>query len=29
MLFLAAVVFGLGFGLGEALINGLIGLLKR
>lgn len=27
--FVAAVVFGFGAGLGWALINGLIGLLKR
>lgn len=28
-LFLAAVVVGLGFGLGTALMNGLLGLIKR
>jgi len=28
-LFLAAIVFGLGFGLGTAIINGLIGLVHR
>jgi hypothetical protein len=29
MLFLAAIVFGMGFGLGEAIISGLLGLIKR
>lgn len=29
MLFLAAIVFGMGFGLGEAIITGLLGLIKR
>ena len=29
MLFLAAIVFGAGFGLGNAIINGLLGLIKR
>ena len=28
-LFLAAIVFGLGFGLGEAIINGILGLIGR
>ena len=28
-LFLAAIVFGLGFGLGEAIITGLLGLIGR
>lgn len=28
-LFLAAIVVGLGFALGTALMNGLIGLVKR
>lgn len=28
-LFLAAIVFGFGFAIGEALFNGLVGLLKR
>lgn len=27
-LFLAAIVFGLGFGLGSAIINGIIGLVR-
>jgi hypothetical protein len=29
MLFLAAIVFGLGFALGSAIMNGLLGLIKR
>lgn len=29
MLFLAAIVFGAGFGLGNAIITGLLGLIKR
>jgi hypothetical protein len=29
MLFLAAIVFGLGFALGEAAMNALIGLISR
>jgi hypothetical protein len=29
MLFLAAIVFGLGFALGTAAMNGLIGLISR
>ena len=28
-LFLAAIVFGLGFGLGTAIMSGLIGLIHR
>ena len=28
-LFLAAIVFGLGFGLGEAIITGILGLIGR
>ncbi len=28
-LFLAAIVFGAGFGLGNAIIAGLLGLIKR
>lgn len=28
-LFLAAIVFGMGFGLGSAIIAGLLGLIKR
>lgn len=28
-LFLAAIVFGAGFGLGNAIISGLLGLIKR
>jgi hypothetical protein len=28
-LFLAAIVFGLGFGIGQAIINALIGRLSR
>lgn len=29
MLFLAAIVFGAGFGLGNAITAGLLGLIKR
>jgi hypothetical protein len=29
MLFLAAIVFGLGFALGTAAMNGLIGLISK
>jgi hypothetical protein len=28
-LFLAAIVFGAGFGLGNAIITGLLGLIRR
>lgn len=28
-LFLAAIVFGLGFGLGTAIIAGIIGMVKK